>query len=558
MIACGFGGALLGLAAVAARSRSGERAVEGAYLAQGLAMVTIGLAAKLTGPQLAVVLAAESAGLLVASRARQRVLFEISAGLCALGAGALAVFALQNHQTRPVALGLPVIAFFIADAWLVKWAREEFGQFCERAAGFAVLGLAVLADLLWVACPGPWLPTAFGLAAVGSLVALRGRLPEVAVPGQLFLLAALAIFIERQGMPHLDPQRFGAPLIVIAVALMHWWQHQKALELDEKARALAQLACAAVATIVGYEWVQGACYGDARLVATSVAALGCLGYGLITRGWALAATGQVFTVIGAVSFGGMLVSGDGSRWPMLAPVLAVAGTQGILGVFVGDRALGGVPLGSVRRVYRYAALAMLGAWAFVYVEPAWRVAFYAGLGTAFVALGAVRKDVERRSSGAIYGAFALLVFWGQSDQLVGWRELLAIVAIPAGLRLGQRLCGETPVLPKGRDELVGGAVASLWLFATRWMEAHGHLMQLTAAWAVLALLVFGAGLALRERIYRLGGFGILGLAVARLFIIDVWRFDTLPRIVSFLVLGVVLLVLSFVYNRFADVLRRWL
>jgi len=45
---------------------------------------------------------------------------------------------------------------------------------------------------------------------------------------------------------------------------------------------------------------------------------------------------------------------------------------------------------------------------------------------------------------------------------------------------------------------------------------------------------------------------------ARLLAVDVWRFDTLYRIVSFLVLGGVLLVLSFVYSRFAETLRRWL
>jgi uncharacterized membrane protein len=55
-----------------------------------------------------------------------------------------------------------------------------------------------------------------------------------------------------------------------------------------------------------------------------------------------------------------------------------------------------------------------------------------------------------------------------------------------------------------------------------------------------------------------GGFTVLGLAGGRLFFMDVWRFDTLPRIVSFLVLGAVLLVLSFIYNRFSETMRRWL
>ena len=56
-----------------------------------------------------------------------------------------------------------------------------------------------------------------------------------------------------------------------------------------------------------------------------------------------------------------------------------------------------------------------------------------------------------------------------------------------------------------------------------------------------------------------GRSGILEVRAAsgRLFLVDVWQFDTLLRIVSFLVLGAVLLVLGFFYNRFAEQVRRW-
>ena len=124
--------------------------------------------------------------------------------------------------------------------------------------------------------------------------------------------------------------------------------------------------------------------------------------------------------------------------------------------------------------------------------------------------------------------------------------------------MGRWISGEASLPSELRNGLVIAAMASVWLWVTRWVNLHGHGEQTTTAWAVLALVIFAAGLGLRERIYRIGGFGVLGLAVGRLFVVDVWRFDTLPRIVSFLVLGAVLLVLSFVYNRFAEAMRRWL
>lgn len=45
---------------------------------------------------------------------------------------------------------------------------------------------------------------------------------------------------------------------------------------------------------------------------------------------------------------------------------------------------------------------------------------------------------------------------------------------------------------------------------------------------------------------------------ARLVVFDVWQFDTLTRILSFITLGAILLASGFFYNRFADALKRWL
>ena len=102
------------------------------------------------------------------------------------------------------------------------------------------------------------------------------------------------------------------------------------------------------------------------------------------------------------------------------------------------------------------------------------------------------------------------------------------------------------------------ALACVWVWLTRWTYQTHSASQLTMVWALLALVVFAAGLTLRERVYRIGGFAILAMAVGRVFLVDVWKLETLYRIVSFLVLGAVLLLLGFIYNRFADTIRRWL
>ena len=52
------------------------------------------------------------------------------------------------------------------------------------------------------------------------------------------------------------------------------------------------------------------------------------------------------------------------------------------------------------------------------------------------------------------------------------------------------------------------------------------------------------------------GFALLGLALLKLFAVDVWDFDAFTRVASFL--GLALVLLGFFYNKFAEVLKKLL
>jgi len=79
---------------------------------------------------------------------------------------------------------------------------------------------------------------------------------------------------------------------------------------------------------------------------------------------------------------------------------------------------------------------------------------------------------------------------------------------------------------------------------------------LTAAWGIEGLIVFLAVLKMDERAYRWFSLLLFMLCVARIVTVDVWNFDALGRIVSFLGLGVALLGVSFLYARHRELLRR--
>lgn len=83
---------------------------------------------------------------------------------------------------------------------------------------------------------------------------------------------------------------------------------------------------------------------------------------------------------------------------------------------------------------------------------------------------------------------------------------------------------------------------------------HG---EITVGWGVEAVLVFVLALIVGERSFRLCGLGLLLLCVGKLCV-DVWNMNTGDRTISMTVLGAVLLLVSFLYNRYREAIRKYL
>ena len=79
---------------------------------------------------------------------------------------------------------------------------------------------------------------------------------------------------------------------------------------------------------------------------------------------------------------------------------------------------------------------------------------------------------------------------------------------------------------------------------------------LTAAWAVEGVLVFFSAIVLDRRAYRLFGLTLLLICTCKILFVDVWTLATLPRIVTFIVLGVSLVLISFLYTKYKDAWRK--
>ncbi len=111
--------------------------------------------------------------------------------------------------------------------------------------------------------------------------------------------------------------------------------------------------------------------------------------------------------------------------------------------------------------------------------------------------------------------------------------------------------------PRERPARVAYALAAAALITLLlWYEASGSL--LTVSWGIEGTALLGAGFALRERLLRLSGLGLLLACILKLFLWDLRHLDTLPRIFSFIVLGLILVGVSWVYTRFREHVERYL
>jgi len=84
-------------------------------------------------------------------------------------------------------------------------------------------------------------------------------------------------------------------------------------------------------------------------------------------------------------------------------------------------------------------------------------------------------------------------------------------------------------------------------------------VQMTAISVLMslyALMLVVLGVATRSVLNRVLGLGLFGVVIAKLYLSDVWQLSRILRITAFLALGVVLLLVSYLYSRFKPVIER--
>jgi len=82
--------------------------------------------------------------------------------------------------------------------------------------------------------------------------------------------------------------------------------------------------------------------------------------------------------------------------------------------------------------------------------------------------------------------------------------------------------------------------------------------MVTVSWGVEAVAVFVFALWVGQRSFRLTGLGLLLLCVGKIIVVDIWGLTPRDRYLTFIVLGPLLLFVSYLYTRYKETLRQYL
>ncbi len=75
---------------------------------------------------------------------------------------------------------------------------------------------------------------------------------------------------------------------------------------------------------------------------------------------------------------------------------------------------------------------------------------------------------------------------------------------------------------------------------------------LSAAWALYSIILMIVGIIKRYKPIRLLALILFGVTIFKVFFVDLSYLKGFPRILSFIILGVILLVAGFLYNKYRD------
>lgn len=566
--ALGYGAVLTLLSLAAGRVLPTEAMTRGGYLLQGVLLITIGFIAKFSGPSLGLILAAESVVLLYLGHQRQNLLLDAFGCGVAVLATFWTILGMEPFHWGDLWLGIGVGALLIFNAirWTYRNEKPAADLLQAGPALFVVLGLLVWLVTTWNNTTATHRPVVLAIEAVCFTAAFYLiRIREIPLLGQGYLVLAHGLWLLELLTPG-TIRPWWNPVVVLAISLglSHWWQRQSLLSVPDGLSRLLQGLYGVAFVLVLHAWLQPYFSDSMWLVFTGLIALVIMGYGIATQAWLLVVAGQIFVVSMIWQFMRQLLEATPIWHLALVPVFVLLVIAGAVNVGLTRRPETGGDLRqsvqNVALIYRWTALLMALAWIFEYIPARERFWVLLLVAAAVYALAGWRRNREALLAAAALAAVGFIQFWflESRTQVVYLPNFMAILLMLGAQQAARQWSDRFEVEVNWQNLMIALGSVSVWKLVSSWVLTLSGGFYLTVAWTGVALALFLAGLALRERMYRWVGLVVLGCAMGRVALLDVWKLEALYRTFSFFALGVVLLVLGFFYNRYQDRIRQWL
>jgi len=516
----------------------------GPHLAQGLGFLTLGLVVELSGYQLFLALALKGLVLLLFAQRFDQAVARVAGLLATIGgailglwhAGVVAAFATTSQpRLSMVALALAMVAGGVIANRDRKLRCD--GQkltpglvFSSLAAMIAWLGISMGLEGGWVLLAG--IGIVFEAGPALSRV-WRSALPDSLWPGRAAVsLAGMAIAIQIAFDLKADPLwtfAAGAAVLALGIMLRRDWENAGG--------NLAAVFCHFHALML--VWIFACFVFDARPGPQAEFLWLPLGCGVLVAGSGLLRLPALrihahWLLLPA--FASIIDAPEQSFWlialqPVFVPV-ALA--------FRSRR-----EESSLRFFYALAATIYFSLWWIGFVPHAW-------VGLALLAMIVVLPPLASRLPGAgpalglAFGAAAVAAALANPP---GWTHHLALVVL---------LVARNFARPRGAMAAITAvALIVSFLYAlTEHASAVGVGAWRAVIWSAAGFALLAGGLAANDRALRIGGLATLGVALAHAVLVDVWKFSSLVRIVSFTGLGVALLLAGYGYNRWHERIRK--
>lgn len=104
-------------------------------------------------------------------------------------------------------------------------------------------------------------------------------------------------------------------------------------------------------------------------------------------------------------------------------------------------------------------------------------------------------------------------------------------------------------------------VSLLWILSSEllhWMDLAGssqtYKLGLSILWGAYSLLLISLGIWKKKTYLRIGAIALFGVTLAKLFFYDISDLDTISKTVVFVSLGILLLIISFLYNKYKHII----